>query len=64
MFVTVTCEYTRFDNPLRQTAGEFTYWNKDGGAIWLITTTRQIFVSVGVTFNEDLEEYLFHYGSN
>ncbi|WP_435138612.1 type IX secretion system sortase PorU [Formosa sp. A9] len=63
-FVTVTCEYTRFDNPLRQTAGEFTYWNTDGGAVGLITTTRQIFVSVGITFNTVLSEYLFAYNSS
>jgi hypothetical protein len=63
-FVTVTCEYTKFDNPQRLTAGEFLYWNKDGGAISLITTTRQIFVSVGVAFNEILEQYLFGYGTN
>jgi len=63
-FVTVTCEYTKFDNPLRQTAGEFLYWNKKGGAIGLITTTRQIFVSVGVAFNIVLEEYLFAFGTN
>ncbi|RBP29947.1 peptidase C25-like protein [Oceanihabitans sediminis] len=60
-FVTVTCEFTRFDNPLRPTAGEFTFWNPDGGAVSLITTTRQIFVSVGVTFNEVLSEYMFSY---
>ena len=63
-FVTVTCEYTKFDNPNRPTAGEFLYWNKDAGAIGLITTTRQIFVSVGVAFNIILEEYLFALGSN
>ena len=63
-FVTVTCEYTRFDNPLRQTAGEFTYWNPKGGAIGLITTTRQIFVSVGITFNTVLEEYLFSFSDD
>ncbi|MFK2820424.1 type IX secretion system sortase PorU [Flavobacteriaceae sp. LMIT009] len=63
-FVTVTCEYTKFDNPLRPTAGEYLYWNKDGGAIGLITTTRQIFVSVGVAFNVILDDYLFGYGTN
>jgi len=60
-FVTVTCEYTRFDNPLRETAGELIYWNTSGGAISLITTTRQIFLGVGVTFNVKLEEYLFSF---
>jgi hypothetical protein len=63
-FVTVTCEFTKFDNPLRPTAGELTYWNKDGGAIGLITTTRQVFVNVGITFNNVLEEYLFSYSDN
>ncbi|WP_412986371.1 type IX secretion system sortase PorU [Pontimicrobium sp. IMCC45349] len=63
-FVTVTCEYTKFDNPLRPTAGEYLFWNKDGGAIGLITTTRRIFVSVGVAFNQALEKYLFAFGSN
>ena len=63
-FVTVTCEYTKFDDPGRLTAGEFMFWNKKGGAISLITTTRQIFVSVGVAFNIVLQEYLFAFGSN
>ncbi|WP_120202565.1 type IX secretion system sortase PorU [Ichthyenterobacterium magnum] len=64
LFVTVTCEFTKFDNPQRPTAGEYTYWNKEGGAIGLITTTRQIFVTVGVSFNTILEEYLFAFNSN
>ena len=63
-FVTVTCEFTRFDNPFRPTAGEYTFWNANGGAIGLITTTRQIFVSVGITFNSKLDEYLFSYSDN
>src|SRR5690606_11097541 len=62
--VTVTCEFTKFDNPPRPTAGEYTYWNKDGGAISLITTTRQVFVNVGITFNKVLEQYLFSFGNN
>jgi len=59
--VTVTCEYSRFDNPLRVTGGELMYWNNNGGAIALITTTRQIFVNVGVTFNNVISEYLYSY---
>ncbi|WP_412561576.1 type IX secretion system sortase PorU [Winogradskyella sp. MIT101101] len=64
LFITVTCEYTKFDDPQRDTAGEFTFWNKNGGAIALITTTRQIFVTVGVAYNEILDDYLFAFGSN
>ena len=63
-FVSVTCEFTKFDNPNRDTAGEFLYWNKNGGSIGLITTTRQIFVSVGVDFNITLQEYLFSLDSS
>ena len=63
-FVTVTCEYTKFDNPLRETAGEYLFWNKKGGAINLITTTRQIYVNVGINFNKTLSQYLFSYGSD
>ena len=63
-FVTVTCEYTKFDNPYRESAGEFLFWNKRGGAISLITTTRQIFINVGIQFNKSLSQYLFSYGSN
>ncbi len=63
-FVTVTCEFTRFDNPQRETAGELTFWNADGGAIGLITTTRKIFVSTGIIFNTTLSQYLFSFGSS
>ncbi|MEO8933679.1 MAG: type IX secretion system sortase PorU, partial [Xanthomarina sp.] len=63
-FVTLTCEFTKFDNPIRPTAGEYTYWNKDGGAISLITTTRQVFVNVGISFNKVLGQYLFSFGNN
>ncbi len=62
--VTVTCEYSRFDNPLRETGGELIYWNANGGAIGLISTTRQIFVNVGIAFNKKISEYLFSYNDN
>ncbi|MFB9057286.1 type IX secretion system sortase PorU [Mariniflexile ostreae] len=63
-FVTITCEFTKFDNPFRQTAGEFAYWQKQAGAIALITTTRQIFVTTGITFNKILGQYLFSFSNN
>ncbi|WP_372755401.1 type IX secretion system sortase PorU [Mariniflexile sp.] len=63
-FVSVTCEFTKFDNPYRETAGEYTFWNNQAGAISLITTTRQIFVSFAITFNNLLGQYLFSYSDN
>lgn len=63
-FVTVTCEFTKFDNPFRETAGELTYWKEEAGAIGLVTTTRQIFVSFAISFNNTLGEYMFSYSDN
>lgn len=62
--ITVTCEFTKFDNPLRITAGELTYWNRQGGAISLITTTRSISVGTGVEYNQELAPELFGFGTN
>ncbi|WP_458627612.1 type IX secretion system sortase PorU [Winogradskyella sp. PC D3.3] len=64
LFITVTCEYTKFDDPNRDTAGEYTFWNTTGGAVGLITTTRQIIVSVGESLNKVLDDYLFGFESN
>ena len=62
--VTVTCELTKFDNPQRITAGELTYWNREGGAVSLITTTRSIGVNLGVDFNRQLNDVLFGIGTD
>jgi hypothetical protein len=40
VFVTATCEFSRFDNPERLTGGEMVILNPAGGAIALFTTTR------------------------
>ncbi len=64
LFVTITCEFTRFDDPNRFTGGEYMYWNKAGGAIGLVATTRQIGVSTGFTMNNLLSEDLYAFGSN
>jgi hypothetical protein len=61
LFITVTCEFSRFDNPLSPTAGEFTFSNPNGGSINMITTSREIYISVGQTFNKTLMEYLLEF---
>jgi hypothetical protein len=45
LFVTATCEFTRFDDPKRTSAGEFVFLNPDGGGIGLLTTTRLVYAS-------------------
>ena len=64
LFITITCQFSRFDNPYRPTAGEYAYWNPSGGAISMITTIREIGQITGETFNDILSEYLFAYGTN
>ncbi|HNP33383.1 MAG TPA: type IX secretion system sortase PorU [Flavobacterium sp.] len=64
LFITITCDFSRFDNPYRPTAGEYTYWNPKGGAISMITTVRSIGQSQAQIFNDTLAKYLFSYGSN
>lgn len=61
LLITITCEFSKFDNPLRVTAGEDTFLNPKGGAVSMITTTREIFISVGQRYNEILFEKLFGY---
>jgi Peptidase family C25 len=61
LFITVTCEFAKLDNPLRLTAGEFVFNNVNGGATSMITTTREIFISVGQAFNEKLVSSLFEF---
>lgn len=63
LFITITCEFTRFDDPNRLTGGEYMYWNTNGGAISLVATTRAIYVSVGEQMNNLLAQHLYAYGS-
>ena len=63
LFITITCDFSRFDNPLRPTAGEYTYWNPKGGAISMITTIRSIGQGSAQIFNNTLAEKIFSYGN-
>lgn len=64
LFITITCEFSRFDNPQRPTAGEYIYWNPKGGAISLISTIRSIGQYNAENFNDLFTKHLLSYGSN
>ncbi|WP_375252416.1 type IX secretion system sortase PorU, partial [Dokdonia donghaensis] len=64
LVVIVTCEFGKFDNPERPTGGEELFWNAEGGAVGLVTTTREITVTLGVQFNNALVEQLYSFGTN
>jgi len=63
LLITVTCDFSRFDNPSRITAGELTFWNKTGGAASMITTTREVFIFFGKRFNEALIKVLLEFNN-
>ncbi|VXA93847.1 Peptidase C25 [Flavobacterium sp. 9AF] len=64
LFITITCDFTRFDDPNRFSGGEYLYWNSQGGAVSLIATTRLIGVTTGLVMNDYLNERLYAFGSN
>lgn len=53
LMVSATCEFTKFDDPARVSAGEWASINANGGAIALMTTTRSIYFGTNsqVTLN-------------
>ncbi len=63
LFITVTCDFSRFDNPNRITAGEILFKSKTGGAANMITTTREVFIFVGQQFNEVLIRILMGFNN-
>ena len=52
LFITATCEFSRYDDPARTSAGELCLLNPNGGAIALLTTCRVAYSN----FNENLKD--------
>lgn len=64
VFITASCEITKFDNPYRPTVGEYTYWNSAGGAIGLISTTRALYITDANTFTPLIVKELYAYNQS
>ncbi len=58
LVVTATCEFSRFDDPQRTSAGEMVLTNKSGG-IALLTTVRLVFSSPNFALNQSLYDKVF-----
>jgi hypothetical protein len=58
VFVTATCEFSRFDNPERFTAGEMLILQPGGGAIGLYSTTRLAWAGINIGLNTSFFEHL------
>lgn len=59
LFVSATCEFTRFDDGSRLSAGEYMALNPIGGAIALLTTTRSVYYGVAFEILEKFSENAF-----
>lgn len=59
LFVTATCEFTRFDDPLRTSAGEFVFLNPTGGGIGLLTTTRLVYSTPNYQLAKAFNDYAY-----
>jgi hypothetical protein len=59
LFVSATCEFTKFDDPKRLSAGELVSMNPIGGAIAMMTTTRPIYISVNSIIGEKFFNNVF-----
>jgi hypothetical protein len=53
LFVTATCEFSRFDNYEITTAGEEVLLNENGGGIALLTTTRLVYSGPNFVLNQE-----------
>ena len=58
-FITATCEFSRYDDPKRTSAGELVLLNSNGGGICLFTTVRLAFAIDNEYINADILRYMF-----
>ncbi|MCX6279746.1 MAG: type IX secretion system sortase PorU [Bacteroidetes bacterium] len=59
VFVTATCEFSRFDDPERVSAGEWVFLNPQGGGSALFTTTRLTFAGPNKSLLENFYANVF-----
>lgn len=59
LFVTATCDFGKYDNPIIVSGAENMILNPNGGAIALLTTTRAVFSSTNLPLNMAFQEAVF-----
>ncbi len=59
IFITATCEFSRFDENDDPTAGENIFLSEIGGGIALYSTTRIVYSSLNYIINNALYNYIF-----
>lgn len=64
VFITATCEFSRFDDPLRTSGGELVILNPNGGGAGLMTTTRLVFANPNYLLNRTFYDRIFDRKAN
>ncbi len=73
LFITATCEFSRFDDIEKEangeitkkiSAGELVLLNPDGGGIGLLTTTRLVYSSPNFILNQNFYKFAFEKDKN
>ncbi|MBX7108592.1 MAG: type IX secretion system sortase PorU [Chitinophagales bacterium] len=59
LFVTATCEFSKYDDPAIESAGEMLLSNTKGGAIALVTTVRLVYSSANKLMNQGFMDNVF-----
>jgi hypothetical protein len=59
LLVTATCEFGRYDDPLKISGAEHALLNAQGGAIGLLTTTRPVFSNTNYALNNAFYSTVF-----
>ncbi len=59
VFMTATCEFSRWDDPGRTSAGEFVLLNPSGGGVALMTTTRLAYSSQNFRLANFFYDHIF-----
>ena len=59
LFVTATCEFSRYDDPKRISAGELVLLNPNGGGIALLTTSRVTYSSTNFVLSKVVYRHIF-----
>lgn len=59
LMITASCEFSRFDDHTRTSAGEYVFLNHNGGAIAMMTTARVTYSDPNLRLMKLLYEHLF-----
>ncbi len=59
LFVTATCEFSRFDDFSHKSAGEHVLFSSKGGSVGLVSTSRVVYANPNFLLNENFFKIIF-----